>query len=65
MKKTILILLTMAIFMAIVHFARTGRNVSSKQTVEQIDLTESVEVASSNTSTNLHFENLHVNPKLQ
>ena len=65
MKKTLLGLIGVAVFTAIVYFAQTGRNANKEQVTQQIDSTESAEVASSHTATNLHFENLHVNPQVQ
>jgi hypothetical protein len=64
MKKTVLVLIGEAVITAIVYFARSGSN-APEQATQQSTSDESIEVASSNTSTNLHFENLHVNPQLQ
>lgn len=64
MKKTTLVLIGVAVFTVIGYLAFNGRNATKEQAAAQIDSTESVEVASSNTTANLHFENLHVNPQL-
>lgn len=64
MKKTILILIGAAVLVAVaIHFGSKGGN-AQEQTVVQTNEAAGTEVAS-NTTTNLHFDNLHANPQVQ
>lgn len=64
MKKTILILIGATVLVVVaIHFGSKGGN-AQEQTVVQTNEAASTEVVS-NTATNLHFKNLHVNPQVQ
>ncbi|MDE2040928.1 MAG: hypothetical protein KGI59_00875 [Patescibacteria group bacterium] len=64
MKKLSLILIGVAVLvMLAIHFGSRGGN-AQEQTAVQTNEAAGPEMAS-NTTTNLHFDNLHANPQVQ
>lgn len=62
MKKTLLVLIGVAVFTAIGYLAQTGKDAKKEQENKKTQIVKNIKVTLSKTSPNTRFDNLRLKP---